>query len=182
MSQLPRPLSEPVSVRARGHHLGDVRFWVLSDSEVAGARSGALREARAAAHSGSPAFGDIYARQIESRVVALATRGVEDVQVASFRDALQIRDHLTEDEVSEIFAAYVRFRAGIGPILAMTTPPEMDVCIDRLGEGLKQSSLDALRWGSAERLADVPGIDASCGFLDCHFLCWCAARRVLYPS
>jgi hypothetical protein len=181
MSQLPRPISEAARVAIRGHEVGAIRFWPLTDEEEHRARSIARREAVAVAREGTESFDEIYAITLGSAVLAVAMRSADDVRRPVFQDSAST-GVLSVDEQTALLRMYRQFREGVGPALNNITSSDMDAWIAALSKGADVLALDAWRWGSADALADVAGLDTSSGFLDCHFLSWIAAREQLYPE
>jgi len=181
MSSLPRPTGAPTTIRARGADIGTVRFWVLSDLEVKRVQSEARRTVEADAAPGSVAFAEMHSAILAAHIIALAARRDGAIEAPAFQSADTVASSFTTDELQAQCNKYLAFRSTAGPSLSELTPAEMDAWVDKLAEGAQRLALNAVQWGP-DRLADVPGIDASAGFLDCHFLCWVAARRVLYPD
>ena len=171
MTELPRPVSEPVALRARGVAFAAARFWVPTPREIATLNA----RARRAAVLGSD--DELLRATLLLRLVA---RDPFRVAAPLFRSEAEV-GALTPAEIGAALDRYYAFRVSCGPVVARLSPEELEAWIELLRRGAEVLSFEATRWGGSNTPYGVPGVDPE-NLCDCHFLSWMAARRVLYPD
>lgn len=169
MTELPRPVSDPVVLRARGQDVAVLRFWTPTAREVA------LASARAAKAAGPE--DELLDAVVLLRLVA---RDPFRVERPLFRSEAEI-GALTSEEIGAAIRQYAAFRASCGPVIDRLSRVAYEEWVEFLKLGAEQFYFEAARWGNSDTPFAVPGVEPA-NLCDCHFLCWIAARRVLYPD
>ena len=131
---LPRPLSEPYEVKAKGSAIGKVLFQVLTAQELAGSRNAAAKATREAlkdldpedSKAGSPVYLEEYNDQRALALLSLACKRADDPRFPTFPSAANIRQRMTDDEVSVVLLAYSAFRRQSGPVVVELTADECE--------------------------------------------------------
>lgn len=139
LSELPRPLSPEYTFRARGADVGTLRFWVLTAQELSWVRVEASRETKKLfgedAIRGNLAYEEELEEQKALHLLQLSCRQPEDPRFPTFRRAAEVREALTDDEITVALTAYAQFRRESGPIISELTPEEMEAWVKVLMEG-----------------------------------------------
>lgn len=147
LTELPRPVSARHQFVARNNEVGEIVFWVLTAGELSQARMRADKETRASldteVRAGNLAYEEEYEQQKAYQVLALAARQPNDVIFPAFPRASEVRDKLTDDEITAALAAYNIFRRESAPVIDEMTQPEMEAWISVLKEGASRFPLAA---------------------------------------
>lgn len=170
MTELPRPVSEPQALRARGAVVAAVRFWPPTAREVATAN---VRARRA-----QPDGGD--ALLWNTQLLRIVARDALRPSLPLFRRESEV-GALTPEEIGAALLQYAEFRASCGPVLGRLSHAEFERWVEFLKRGAEQFYVEAARWGCSNSPHGVAGVDPD-HLCDCHVLCWTAARRVIYPD
>ena len=131
---LPRPLSEPHEVKARGAAIGKVVFQVLLAEELAASRNAAAIATREKlkdldpedAKAGGPVYLEEYSDQRALHLLSIACRRADDPRFPAFPTAASVRQRMTDDEVSVVLLAYSAFRRLSGPVVVELSPEECE--------------------------------------------------------
>jgi hypothetical protein len=153
LTELPRPLSEEMTFRARNEDVGTFKFWVLTAQELSTVRVEASRAAKKLfgdeAVKGNLAYEEEYEEQKALHLLALACRQPGDPRFPTFYSAGKARAELTDDEITSALMAYRDFRVRSGPMISELTPDEMEAWIKLLVEGGSRFPLAARLSGEA---------------------------------
>lgn len=156
LSKLPRPMSDPYVLRARGQEVGTTVFTVLSAGQLAGALASAHRETEkllGADAKSFVAYEEVFQELRACHVLALGCRQPESPEFPTFPGGWQtIRDELTDDEIAVLLEAYGSFRRETGPMLQEMTPEECEAMIELLAKGASRLPLSRYTGGA---LADL---------------------------
>lgn len=162
LTELPRPLSEEMTFRARNADVGTFRFWVLTAQELSTVRAEASRAAKKLfgddAVKGNLAYEEEYEEQKALHLLSLACRQPGDPRFPTFYSAAKARAELTDDEISVALLAYGAFRRQSGPMIAELTADEMEAWIKVLQEGASRLPLARC---TSEALTDLVMYQAS---------------------
>jgi hypothetical protein len=185
LTETPRPTSGPVLLRARGVETAEHRWWALTPHELTTAGMRAERDVRALLGPKSSADSGAWRAELESAraaaLLSLCARDVDEPRSPLFRNAQDVRARLTEVEIGAALARYAGFRRECGPLIAELRGEDLEAWIAALVEVAQLYPFEVLQWGGADKPHSVPGVEVE-HFCDGHFLCWVAARRVLYPE
>jgi hypothetical protein len=153
--EIPRPISTPHILRARGQEVGTVVFQVLSAQELLSSLVTAHQQTTSIIGDdakGSVAYEEVYADQKALALIQLAVRQPDSPVFPVFPTVKSVRDNLTDDEAGVLLAAYNIFRRESGPILSEIGDGEMDAWIAVLREGKSRIVLSRL---TSEALTDI---------------------------
>lgn len=134
LNALPRPVSAPYEVRAKGAVIGQVVFWVLTADELASSRNKAAVATREKLRgldpedtkAGSPVYTEEYGDQRALHLLSLACRRADDPRFPAFPTAASVRQRMTDDEVSVVLLAYSAFRRQSGPVVVELSAEECE--------------------------------------------------------
>lgn len=156
LSQLPRPVSQAHTLRAKGVEVGTLVFHVLTSDELAKTYVQAHQATRNAFGpddaKGTIAYEEYYLEQKALHLIAKACRQPNDPRFPVFPTATDVREHLTDDEAGVVLSAYNIFRRESGPMLSEITPEALDAWIEVLKEGASRLPLARC---SGEALMDL---------------------------
>jgi len=155
LSQLPRPVSAPHVLRAKGVEVGTVVFHVLSSGELLSVKANAHKATIALLgpdSKGSVAYEEVYDDQRALGTIHLATRQPDSPEFPVFQTLAEVRENLTDDEAGIVLSAYSIFRKEIGPVISELTPDEMEAWIEVLERGVSRFPLSRF---TGEALMDL---------------------------